>query len=135
MCPRKMFFKRASNQTSLKIFLCHGSCSPQLTSLLFEDIPAPKIPKTDIYFCMITKIIFRYQIQKRGINIKQFARIAGGWFLGAQIFFAAPYTWFERLVPSQGKATKKSGEYEGMVEHIQNLGYLPQIIHTGTLQF
>ena len=94
-----------------------------------------KTPRTDIYFCLSANIISRYQIQKRGKNKKQFARIAEGWFLGAQIFFAAPYTWFERLVPSQGKATKKSGEYEGMVEHIHNLGYLPQIIHTGTLQF
>ena len=73
--------------------------------------------------------------RKEAKTKKQFARFAGCWFLGAQIFFAAPYTWFERLVPSQGKATKKSGEYEGMVEHIQNLEYLPQIIHTGTLQF
>ena len=73
--------------------------------------------------------------RKEAKTKKQFARFAGCWFLGAQIFFAAPYTWFERLVPSQGKATKKSGEYEGMVEHIQNLGYLPQIIHTGTSQF
>ena len=88
-----------------------------------------------MYFCLSANIISRYQIQKRCKTKQPFARFAGCWFLGAQIFFAAPYTWFERLVPSQGKATKKSGEYEGMVEHIQNLEYLPQIIHTGTLQF
>ena len=119
--PEEGFSKeQAFKDQTFKHLQENGSCYPQLIPFSLRTFRLQKTPRTDIYFCLSANIISRYQIQKRGKNKKQFARIAEGSFLGAQIFFAPPYTWFERLVPSQGKATKKSGEYEGMVERIQN---------------
>ena len=129
--PRGRLFKRASIQTSPREWKL---LPPADFPSLWGHSGSKKHQELTFIFAWVRTSLADIKSRKEAKK-KQFAKIAEGWFLGAQRFFAAPYTWFERLVPSQGKATKKSGEYEGMIERIQNLGYLPQIIHTGTLQF